>query len=129
MRHHIDVLGLLHVVWGVFALLAGASLAILALGTHAALAVGGPTGVAPKAAVWLMAVTSILMCLFGAGAVRAGRGLRRLDRSARQLAIVLAVPNLLVIPFGTALAIYSFWVLLNNDAREAFGRPARGTSV
>ena len=29
MRHHVDVLGLLHIVWGVFGVLAGVSLAIL----------------------------------------------------------------------------------------------------
>jgi len=38
MRHHINVLGLLHMVWGVFAALAGVSLAILAAGTNAAVA-------------------------------------------------------------------------------------------
>ena len=28
--------------------------------------------------------------------------------------------NLFVLPFGTALAIYTFWVLLHNDARALF---------
>ena len=31
--------------------------------------------------------------------------------------------------FGTALGIYTFWVLLNNDARREFGWPPRGTSA
>ena len=60
---------------------------------------------------------------------RRTEALRRLDAAARHVAIGLAIPNLLVIPFGTALAIYTFWVLLNNDARAAFGWPARGTFV
>ena len=33
---------------------------------------------------------------------------------------MLAVLNLFVLPFGTALAIYTFWVLLHNDARALF---------
>lgn len=126
MRHHIDVLGLLHMVWGVFAALSGLSLAILALGTHAALTVGGSIGAAPRAAIWLMAVTAAIMIGFGTACFRIGRRLRRLDTGARHVAIGLAVPNLLVIPFGTALGVYTFWVLLNNDARAMFGRPTRG---
>jgi len=36
------------------------------------------------------------------------------------LALALAVPNLFVLPFGTALAIYAFWVLLHNETRSLF---------
>lgn len=129
MRQHIDVLGLLHTVWGVFGMLAGVSLAILATGTHAALAVAGTIGGAPRAAVWLMGVTASAMIAFGMAWFVTGRRLQRRDARARQWAIALAIPNLLVIPFGTALGVYTFWVLLNNDARSAFGWPTRGTSA
>lgn len=129
MRQHIDVLGLLHTVWGVFGMLAGVSLAILATGTHAALAVAGTIGGAPRAAVWLMGVTAFAMVAFGMAWFVTGRRLQRRDARARQWAIALAIPNLLVIPFGTALGVYTFWVLLNNDARSAFGWPTRGTSA
>ncbi|MEI6246031.1 MAG: hypothetical protein WCQ64_13435 [Acidobacteriota bacterium] len=129
MRQHIDVLGLLHTVWGVFGMLAGVSLAILATGTHAALAVAGTIGGAPRAAVWLMGVTAFAMVAFGLAWFVTGRRLQRRDARARQWAIALAIPNLLVIPFGTALGVYTFWVLLNNDARSAFGWPTRGTSA
>lgn len=129
MRHHIDVLGLLHIVWGVFGVLAGASLAILATGTHAALLVVGSTGAAPRAAVWLMGISAVLASALGIAWFVVGRRLRRREARARQAALFLALPNLLVIPFGTALGIYAFWVLLNNDARAEFGWPARGTSA
>lgn len=132
MRHHIDVLGLMHMVWGAFGVLAGLSLAILAIGTHAALLAGGAgatIGAAPRAAVWLMGVSAVLMIVFGAAWFDTGRRLRRREARARRRALALAIPNLLVIPFGTALGIYTFWVLLNNDARTAFGWPLRGTSV
>ena len=34
--------------------------------------------------------------------------------------LALAIANLLVIPFGTALGAYAFWVLLTNDAHRLF---------
>lgn len=129
MRHHIDVLGLLHMVWGVFGVLAGVSLAILATGTYAALADGGALGGAPRAVIWLLSVAAAVMIACGAAWFVIGRRLRRVEARARHGAIALAIPNLLVIPFGTALGVYTFWVLLNNDARAVFGRPARSPSA
>ena len=31
-----------------------------------------------------------------------------------------AIPNLFVLPFGTALGIYAMWVLLHDEARKMF---------
>jgi len=47
---------------------------------------------------------------------------------ARAAALGLAAPNLVIVPFGTALGVYTFWVLLNDDARRGFGRPLRGAA-
>ena len=38
----------------------------------------------------------------------------------RTATLGLAVPNLFVLPFGTALGIYAFWVLLHNETRTFF---------
>lgn len=116
-------------VWGAFGALAGISLAILATGTHVAVAAGGAISGAPRAAIWLMGATSVLMILGGLAQLAIGRRLRRCDARARLAAIAAAFPNLLLIPFGTALGVYAFWVLLNNDARVAFGWPERGASL
>ena len=51
-----------------------------------------------------------------------GWAIRRRSRRGRLAALALAIPNLVLVPFGTALGVYTFWVLLNNDARRAFGR-------
>jgi hypothetical protein len=58
-------------------------------------------------------------------ALLAGWGL--LDRQpwARMLAIVLGVLNLLNVPFGTALGIYTLWVLLSAESEEEYRRLAR----
>lgn len=122
MRLHIDVLGILHLVWGALGVMTGVSLGILAGGTRAALE-GPAFGMGERAAVAVLAVVGGLLALGGLAAALTGWALRRRHGRGRVAALALAVPNLLVVPFGTALGIYTFWVLLNNDARQAFGRP------
>lgn len=129
MRHHINVLGLLHMVWGVFAALAGLSLAILAAGTNAAVAAAPADTIGSSAAVWLLGVTGIFLIASGLALAATGRRLRATQPGARLAALLLALPNLLILPFGTALGVYTYWVLLNNDARDAFGRPQRRGAV
>jgi len=124
MRHHINVLGLLHMVWGAFAALAGVSLAILAAGTNATADTAGSS-----AAVWLLGATGAFLFFSGLALAGTGRRLRAVEPAARMAALVLALPNLLILPFGTALGVYTYWVLLNNDARDAFGRPQRSAAV
>jgi hypothetical protein len=127
VRLHFDALSLLYRVWGGLGLLTGSSLMILAVGTQAALARTGPPGLAGRLAVWLLAACGIALLGVGVTSLLTARGLRRRHRAGRLWAIVLAGPNLLVVPFGTALGAYTFWVLLNDDARRAFGRPTRGS--
>jgi hypothetical protein len=40
------------------------------------------------------------------------------------LTLALAVANLLVLPFGTALGVYALWILLTDQGRRLF-EPAR----
>ena len=39
---------------------------------------------------------------------------------ARNLALMLAVCNLLLLPLGTALGLYTLWVLLHEEVRTGF---------
>jgi hypothetical protein len=128
MRYHIDVLGRLHGVWGLFGILTGSSLFVLALGCWASLDTLAPVSRAGDAAVWILVATGLTLVLAGAAMMAAGRGVRRHRQAGRALAIGLSLPNLVLVPFGTALGVYALWVLLNDDARRAFGRPPRMTS-
>lgn len=125
MLVHLDLLGRLHVLLGAFAALAGASLLILAVGTRLALADLDATGPAGDAGVWILAVCGGVTVLGGLLLIAAGRALDRRRPSGRLSALLIAIPNLIVVPFGTALSVYAFWVLLNDDARREFGRPPR----
>jgi hypothetical protein len=127
MRVHLDVLASLHGIWGVFGALAGLSLWVLAVGTNAALLDLGSVGGPEAAATWLFIMSGAVFVLLGIMMIIVGRSLGRRQNAGRVAALALAVLNLIVVPFGTALGIYTFWVLLNDDARRDFGRPLRGS--
>ena len=55
----------------------------------------------------------------------AGWGLLDRQRWARMLAIVMGAIGLVDIPFGTALGIYTLWVLLPAESDEEYRRIAK----
>lgn len=122
MDRHIDLTGLLHIVWGALGLLLGASVLLLAAGAVAIAASARHHGADVASALTAVAMTAaaIVLLVGGAANVWAGAGLRRHRASARIVALGLALLNLFLLPFGTALGIYTFWVLLNHDARARF---------
>jgi hypothetical protein len=126
MRTHFDVLGWLHALGGAFGVVTGASLAVLAAGTFAAQRAIGPSPVPVASVVWTLAICALLFVAGGAAMVAAGRSVLRRRPAGRPAALWMGAMNLLVLPFGTALGVYTGWVLLNDDARRAFGRPPRG---
>jgi hypothetical protein len=72
-------------------------------------------------------VGSIALLIFIKGAVSflAGWGLLERERWARPLALVLAFFSLFNFPLGTALGIYTMWVLLPEQSREEYARLSR----
>jgi hypothetical protein len=69
-----------------------------------------------------LGVMAVLMAVTG---FLAGLGLLERRPWARSLAIVLAVIALLHPPLGTALGIYTLWVLLPAQSEEEYRRTAR----
>ena len=63
---------------------------------------------------------AVLLLAAGAANAWAGNALKRRAPNGRLVTLALAVPNLFVLPFGTALGIYAFWVLLHNETRAKF---------
>ncbi len=125
LRVHLGLLGRLHRLLGAFAALCGVGLAILAAGTRAGAADLGLDSAASAPGVWILAICGGLLIIGGVALSMAGRALDRRSRGGRLAALLLAVPNLAMVPFGTALSVYAFWALLNDEAREEFGRPPR----
>jgi hypothetical protein len=80
---------------------------------------------APPFVFGFMRMFGMLFLAGGILGIIAGWGL--LDRQpwARTLAIVLGVINLIHIPFGTALGIYTLWVLLPAESEQEYRTLAR----
>jgi hypothetical protein len=120
MRAHLRLLGVLQLTWGAIGLLLGAATLLLAVG---ALAIGvmnsGDRVGAGVTAITFGVFAGALLVGGGANAW-AGRSLRRYEPAGRTAVLWLAVPNLFLLPFGTALGIYAWWVLLHNEARAMF---------
>jgi len=107
-------------VWGAIGLLLGVSMLLLALG---AIAIGVGSGSdRMAAAITAAAFTTFgIALLIGGGAnAWAGRELRRNHPRGRLAVLWLGALNLFILPFGTALGIYAFWVLLHNRTRALF---------
>lgn len=122
MERHVNLLAILWSVWGALTILVGVSTMLLAVGALAA--VIGPRGETLAFAAGLtaaaFALTGGFALLWGGVHVWAGALVRRKAAAGRVLSLGLAVLNLLILPFGTALGIYALWILLTNEGRRLF---------
>ncbi|HYE85229.1 MAG TPA: hypothetical protein VEA16_02650 [Vicinamibacterales bacterium] len=124
MKRHVEFLATLYTAWGaIFALVAVAGFA-LAAGAFAIAESSGPVRFGSEMAARLTGLTitiiSIIALVWAVVHLAIGRQLKKLRPSARLLALGLAVGNLILLPFGTALGAYSLWVLLKDDGRRLF---------
>lgn len=119
---HIHVLGRLYVVAGWLALLASSSLVCLGIGAVSLTARSGPEVAGSLAAAIFFACAAVAL-VWGGVLIGVGWALPQHQPWARPAALVLAVVNVFVIPFGTALAGYACWVLLQEAGKRMFERP------
>ena len=120
VRPHLHLLCILQLVWGGIGLMLGVSTLLLAAG---AAAIGFTTsGSEMSASITAAAfiVGAVALLAGGLANAWAGRALRRRLANGRLVTLGLAVLNLFLLPFGTALGIYAFWVLLHNETRALF---------
>jgi hypothetical protein len=124
MKRHADFLGVLYLAWGaIFTIVALAGLALTA-GALAIARDSGPVRVGSDLAAGLTAITlgvlAALALLWGVLHLWLGAALRRYRPWARLLSLGLAVINLVLFPFGTALGAYALWVLLTDEGRRLY---------
>jgi hypothetical protein len=60
------------------------------------------------------------MFVLAAPSIVAGYGLLKWKEWARILTLILSCLAVFNFPLGTAIAVYSFWVLLNNETTPLF---------
>jgi len=120
MRSHVNLLGILHLVWGAMGLLLAVSLLILAGGAGAIAWTSVDERLTAGFTAALFVLFAAALAVAGCSNAWAGRAIHQHRSAGRLAALGLAALNVFILPFGTALAIYGFWVLLNNDARQLF---------
>lgn len=128
MKKHVDLVGLLFMLWGGMSLLLSVSLlttgiAATVIGAATAQAASGGRLTAGIVAAVFFALAALGL-IFGATHLWVGSRLRRFREWARAFAIVLSVVDLVCIPFGTGLGIYALWALLNEKSKPLFEDPA-----
>lgn len=124
MTRHVDLLAVFYQMWGALALVAGAAVLVLAVGALTIVTSAERAALGPDVGAGL---TVGLFFLFALGALAwggihlwTGLSLRTHRSWARLVGLALAVLNLFFLPVGTALAVYTFWVLLSNETRKLF---------
>ena len=124
MKRHADFLGVLYLAWGVIFAVAGLAGLALTAGALAIARDSGPVRVGSDLAANITAITlavlSALALLWGVLHLWLGSALRRYRPWARLLSLGLALINLVLFPFGTALGSYALWVLLTDEGRRLY---------
>jgi hypothetical protein len=124
LKRHVDFLSTLYVTWGaIFALVAIAGFA-LAGGAFAIAQSTGSVRFGSEMAARLTGVTisivSLIALMWAMLHLVVGRQLKNYRPSARLMTLGLAIGNLILLPFGTALGVYALWVLLKDEGRRLF---------
>jgi zinc-ribbon domain len=119
VARHVRTLGILWLVLSSFRLIPGLVM----------MAIFGPgRRYIPGVPFFVHGIVSGIGILFVAAAVvglAAGWGLIQRESWARMLAIVLGCLNLLDPPFGTAIGIYTLWVLLPAESEREYRQAVR----
>jgi hypothetical protein len=120
MQQHVPILGWLYVVGNAFFLAIGAFVFLLLVGL-------APVTGEPEAR-WVLGLVGttvgLLMAALSVPGLLAGYGLLMRRPWARVLAIVVGILGLINFPVGTAIGIYTLWVLMQPAATEYFAIPA-----
>jgi hypothetical protein len=122
VQEHIRLLGILWMAYSALHVVGGAVLIVVA---HTIF--GGafhiPNGPPPEVTLWarpLIAFFGWLILAKAAAGFIAGWGLLQRESWARMVALVVGFVALLNVPLGTALGIYTLWVLLPAQSDEEY---------
>jgi hypothetical protein len=120
MEKHVNLLGILFIVFGAMGVIGAFVFFLLIVGggifsgTYA-----GEPRVLYLAGTFGIMITGIIL-ITTLPAIIAGWGLLKFKPWSRILALIVGIINIPGVPFGTALGIYALWVLLKDDTIKLF---------
>ena len=125
LERHLRTLGILWIVVGILFMIPAIALTILSGVVH--IAVPATEEVGRYLGPLVMSIIGGSLFLLAAGGILVGRGLMTHQSWARIVAVILGILALFHPPFGTALGIYTLWVLLSNQAGQEYERMAHAS--
>lgn len=133
MRKHVQILGILNIVWGSFGVMGALIILLIFGGTIGLIGMASPHDPGAHFAIPIITVIGgaifLLLIVTSVPSIVAGIGLLRLASWSRILAIVLSALHLLSIPLGTALGVYGLWVLLSDETAALFAPAERPVTI
>jgi hypothetical protein len=119
LQQHVSILGWLYVVGNAIFLLIGGFVFLLLVGI-------APVTGEPEP-MWILGLVGTavgaLMTALGLPGLLAGYGLLKRKPWARVLTIVVGILGLVNFPVGTAIGLYTLWVLTQPQVTEYFAAP------
>jgi hypothetical protein len=119
VQRHLRTLGTLWIVVGALWIIP--SLVLMGLSHSSHIVIGDDMFTHAFMPPMLFSMGSIFL-IVAAGGILVGWGLMNHERWARTTAIVIGILAIFHPPFGTALGIYTLWVLLPADAAAEYDR-------
>jgi hypothetical protein len=117
LQAHLHTLGILWMVLGFLFLIPAIVLLLFGSGMHLVLHQHEPFAGLFPLLLYLIAGTLLILA---AGGICVGLGLMQRQPWARIAAIILGILALFHPPFGTALAVYTLWVLLADEGGDEY---------
>lgn len=118
MQLHVTILGWLFVVSGFLAVIGGAIVAFVLNVVGDSVLFGDP--IAYNLVTQFGVGIGVFLALLSIPSIAAGVGLLARAPWSRALALIIGVLRMINVPFGTALGVYTLWVLLQDEAHAYF---------
>lgn len=119
---HVQLLGILHIVYSALICIPGLVMIFISKIFFGWLIQFAPHNPPPFFVAPLISFIGWLLLIRGAIGVAAGIGLLQRAPWARIWALIMGFLSLISFPFGTALGIYTIWVLLAAGAEQEYSR-------
>ena len=128
VSHHIQILGILWIVYSLFDLMGAIAVTVvpgIVLGVASNVEGANIDASVRQILMPLFVVLGILLMLKSLLGIATGAGLLQRKSWARILALIFGIIALLSVPLGTALGVYTLWVLLSQESRTEYESMAR----
>ena len=125
VREHVRLVGILWMAYSSLHVVAGVVVIIVGQVIFGSVnrAIHIPNGPPPEVTIWLRPLITFIGGLILAKAAAgffAGWGLLQREEWARTVALVMGFVALLSVPVGTALGVYTLWVLLPSQSDDEY---------